>query len=264
MLRDRLITASIALPLVVFITLYAPTPVFLGIVALIALIGVLECFSIIRPEADLITKAMAGAGGTGIFVCASMRPEVVGLFLSCAFVGLGIYFLIRFKDVSLVINDCAIMLFTWVYVPFLLSHIVRLHALPEGNKLVFMVLLLTMVCDSCAYFVGTRWGRHRLYPAVSPKKSVEGALGGVAGAIVAAMFSEVLYLQDMGLLHALGIGLVAGIFAQTGDLFESLLKRSAQIKDSGRLFPGHGGMLDRLDSLLFTFPTVYLYVFLVF
>jgi phosphatidate cytidylyltransferase len=122
---------------------------------------------------------------------------------------------------------------------------------------------MTMVCDSCAYFAGTRWGRHRLYPVVSPKKSIEGAVGGVCGAVLAAVLSQLTYLSGISLFQAVGFALVIGVFAQLGDLFESLLKRCACIKDSGQLFPGHGGMLDRLDSLLFAFPIAYMYVKLV-
>ena len=145
----------------------------------------------------------------------------------------------------------------------LLSYMVLLHVLPEGHKLVFLVFLMTMLCDSCAYFVGTRWGKHRLYPAVSPKKSVEGAVGGVGGAVLAVVGSMWLFMPELSLVVGVGLGVLVGIFAQIGDLFESLLKRSAQIKDSGHLFPGHGGMLDRLDSLLFSFPVAYLYFQLV-
>lgn len=106
-------------------------------------------------------------------------------------------------------------------------------------------------------------GKHRLYPAVSPKKSVEGAVGGVGGAVLAVVGSMWLFMPELSLVVGVGLGVLVGIFAQIGDLFESLLKRSAQIKDSGHLFPGHGGMLDRLDSLLFSFPVAYLYFQLV-
>lgn len=264
MLRDRIITALVALPLVVLLTIFADTGIFFGVTAAVVVLAMLECLHLFRPQSDMEVKLLVVFGGAGLFGVACWSPERFGLACSVAFVLLGIFYLFRFKDIFQVINDCAVVLLIWIYIPLLLSYMVLLHALPDGHKLVFLVLLMTMLCDSSAYFVGTRWGKHRLYPAVSPKKSIEGALGGVCGAVLAVLGSKWLYMPELGLIGGLGLGVLVGIFAQIGDLFESLLKRSAQTKDSGQLFPGHGGMLDRLDSLLFSFPAAYLYVQLVF
>ncbi|MDY0211423.1 MAG: phosphatidate cytidylyltransferase [Desulfuromonadaceae bacterium] len=263
MLRDRIITALVALPLVVLLTLYANSAIFFAVAVGVVVLAVLECLHLFRPQADTEVKLLVVLGGVGLFSAACWSPERFSVACSVAFVLLGVFYLFRFKDIILVINDCAVVLLIWVYIPLLLSYMVLLHALPDGQKLVFLVFLMTMLCDSCAYFAGTRWGKHRLYPAVSPKKSVEGAIGGVCGAVLAVIGSTWLYLPELSLIAGLGLGILVGIFAQIGDLFESLLKRSAQIKDSGHLFPGHGGMLDRLDSLLFSFPVAYLYIQLV-
>lgn len=263
MLRDRIITALIALPLVVALTLFASTGMFFVVTLLVVTLAVLEALHVFRPEADTSLKGVVLVGGLVVYTTICWYPALFAQVLSVVFLILATYYLLRFKDIVLVINDCAVVLLVWVYVPILFSYIVLLHAVPEGHKLVFMVLLMTMVCDSCAYFVGTRWGKHRLYPAVSPKKSIEGAMGGICGAMLAALASKWIYIPELNVVAALGFGVVIGVFAQVGDLFESLLKRSAQIKDSGQLFPGHGGMLDRLDSLLFAFPLAYFYVMLV-
>jgi phosphatidate cytidylyltransferase len=254
----------IALPLVVILTWFAGTGVFFAVSLVIVTLALLECLHVFRPQAERSVKVLVGLGGLGVYTTICWFPTILPQVLSVTFLSLACFYLFRFKDIIPVINDCAIVLLVWAYVPVLFSHIVLLHALPDGHKLVFMVLLMTMVCDSCAYFTGTRWGKHRLYPAVSPKKSIEGALGGIIGAVLAALVSGWTYLPHLSLLGCLGFGVVIGVFAQVGDLFESLLKRSAQIKDSGQLFPGHGGMLDRLDSLLFAFPLAYLYVKMVF
>jgi phosphatidate cytidylyltransferase len=103
------------------------------------------------------------------------------------------------------------------------------------------------------------WGRHRLYQAVSPKKSVEGSLAGLAGGVLGAMICKFSFFAELDSVDVLFIGLGVGAFSQLGDLVESLFKRSFGVKDSGTLFPGHGGMLDRLDSLLFAFPVTYYY-----
>ncbi|MDD2558749.1 MAG: phosphatidate cytidylyltransferase [Desulfuromonadaceae bacterium] len=263
MLRDRIVTALVALPLVVFLTLFAGTGIFFTVAVGVVVLAVLECLHLFRPQADIEVKLLVVFGGVLLFSVACWSPDRFGVACSGVFLLLALFYLLRFKDIVLVINDCAAVLLIWIYIPMLLSYMVLLHALPEGHKLVFLVFLMTMLCDSCAYFVGTRWGKHRLYPAVSPKKSVEGAVGGVGGAVLAVVGSMWLFMPELSLVVGVGLGVLVGIFAQIGDLFESLLKRSAQIKDSGHLFPGHGGMLDRLDSLLFSFPVAYLYFQLV-
>ena len=263
MLRDRIITALIALPLIVVLTLYVSTGVFFAVTLVIVTLAVLEALHVFRPQVDMPLKGLVVTGGLGIYTVICWYPALFAQVFSILFLLLGIFYLFRFKDIVLVINDCAVVLLVWAYVPVLFSYIVLLHAIPNGHELVFMVLLMTMVCDSTAYFSGTYWGRHRLYPAVSPKKSIEGALGGICGSVIAALVSKWIYVPEFSVVTVLGFGVVIGVFAQVGDLFESLLKRSARIKDSGQLFPGHGGMLDRLDSLLFAFPIAYLYVKLV-
>jgi phosphatidate cytidylyltransferase len=247
----------------VVLTLCAGTGIFFGVTLAVVILAVLETLAILRPHADAVLKGVVLVGAAGIYSTMCWGTEYFPLLFTVAFLCAGLYYLFRFQDIALVVNDIAIVLFIWVYVPLLFSYIVLLHALPEGHKLVFLVLLMTMVCDSSAYFAGTRWGRHRLYPAVSPKKSIEGAVGGVCGAVLAAVMSQFTYLSEISLFQAVGLAFVIGVFAQLGDLFESLLKRCACIKDSGQMFPGHGGMLDRLDSLLFAFPIAYIYVKLV-
>jgi phosphatidate cytidylyltransferase len=102
-----------------------------------------------------------------------------------------------------------------------------------------------------------KFGKRKLYPAVSPNKSIEGGLGGLVGAVVAVVLMKLTFLPQIGYLEAMVLGLLLGCAGQIGDLFESLLKRGCGVKDSGMLIPGHGGLLDRLDSLLFAFPLSY-------
>ncbi len=131
-----------------------------------------------------------------------------------------------------------------------------LHIAP-GAAWVYLVLGLTWADDSAAYFVGSRWGRHKLAPALSPHKSWEGAAAGLAAAILAALLVAALFGLPLSPLQAILIGAAGGISGQLGDLAESLIKRQIGIKDSSNLIPGHGGVLDRIDSMLFTAPTVY-------
>jgi phosphatidate cytidylyltransferase len=136
-----------------------------------------------------------------------------------------------------------------LYVGYFAAHIVLLRHLPEGVAVTLLVLAAAWVGDSAAYFVGRRMGRRKLLPAVSPSKTVEGALGGLVGAVLAAF--AVGWGASLPAGVALLGGLACGVASQVGDLWESAIKREAQVKDSGNVLPGHGGVLDRFDGLLF-------------
>ena len=153
-----------------------------------------------------------------------------------------------------------------VYIPFLLQFFYPLFGDERGFARAVGLLALVWAYDTGAYLVGSRWGRHKLAPRLSPGKTWEGVLGGLLLAFLAAlgvvgvgkMVPELSGIAMMG--HALGLSLAVSTAAQLGDLFESLLKRAAGVKDAGELFPGHGGMLDRIDALLFALPVFYVYL----
>lgn len=169
------------------------------------------------------------------------------------------WFLWRFKDLHSVIQQLALVLLGFLYLPLLLGHLSLLHGLPYGKDWIFLVLFIVMVGDSAAYFTGINFGRRKLYPAISPNKSVEGALGGLCGSFVGALCYKYGFFPELSLGDCLFLGLGLGAMGQIGDLFESMLKRSFGVKDSGTLIPGHGGILDRLDSLIFAFAPAYYY-----
>lgn len=184
---------------------------------------------------------------------ASIAVLVVLLLASC------ILFLFRYQRLDAVIQQLACLVLGLLYVPLLLGHLTWLHALEYGKLWIFFVMFLVMASDSLAYFSGIRFGRRKLYPAISPNKSVEGALGGLLGGVLAALAVRALFFPALGMFDALLLGVGLGAASQLGDLFESMLKRSFGVKDSGDLIPGHGGLLDRLDSLLFAYPLAYYY-----
>jgi phosphatidate cytidylyltransferase len=149
-----------------------------------------------------------------------------------------------------------------VYVGTLGGTIAALQLLPprpQGPWRIALLLVVIVFSDSLAFFVGHAVGRRRLAPAISPGKSVEGALGGLLGGVLGALAVRPIGFPNLPLLHATALGLLVAAMGIVGDLDESLIKRWAGVKDSGRLFPGHGGMLDRLDSLLFGAPVLYYY-----
>lgn len=134
-----------------------------------------------------------------------------------------------------------------------------------GAFTVISVFASIWTCDSVAYFIGRKFGKHKLFERVSPNKTWEGAIGGFIGAVTAFLIAGTIALPYLSLGHALICGCIIGVFGQLGDLVESLLKRDADVKDSSSLIPGHGGVLDRFDSLLFVAPLIFFYLdFIVF
>lgn len=130
----------------------------------------------------------------------------------------------------------------------------------NGGYLIISIFASIWICDSAAFFGGTALGKHKLFPRVSPKKSWEGAVFGFVFAILAMILAKYLVLDFLLLKDSIAIGFITGTFGQIGDLAESLLKRDAGVKDSSGLIPGHGGIFDRFDSLLFSAPLIYLYL----
>jgi phosphatidate cytidylyltransferase len=156
-----------------------------------------------------------------------------------------------------------------LYIGWMLSYWLNLRGLEEGRNWVYLAMLTTFANDTSAYFIGRARGRHKLAPAISPAKTREGAIGGLVGAVIAAVVIAMVLKLISGELGApfafrywqiIVLGFLVGLFAQVGDLVESLLKRQMGVKESGNLLPGHGGVLDRFDSLIFVGAVVYYYV----
>ena len=150
-----------------------------------------------------------------------------------------------------------------VYLGYLLPHWVLLFRMPHGRAWVFFVLLVIMAGDTAAYFIGTHFGTKKLAPEISPGKTVQGAFGYVAGSVIVGCLGAKFLITELGATEVIALATMLSILGQIGDLFESLIKRVFAVKDSGILLPGHGGLLDRLDSLIFpaVFATTYLKVF---
>ena len=157
------------------------------------------------------------------------------------------------------VESTANTLFGAIYIGWLLGYAIWLQGRADGPQLVLFLVGVTWAGESAAYLVGSSVGRHRLAPVLSPGKTVEGAIAQVIVSIAAALALGFWLLPACGLLGAAGAGVVLGVIGQVGDLAESAIKRSIGTKDTGDLIPGHGGMLDRIDSLLFNAPALYLY-----
>ncbi len=166
---------------------------------------------------------------------------------------------------KLKINDILVTVFAALYPGVLVFFLVPLafDSIPYGMNLLILTFLITWSTDTFAYFFGSRFGKNKLCPSISPNKTIEGGLGGLFGSIVVGILFGMILRQSIKLsidtFHFAIIGLLGGVFSQLGDLCASSIKRYCGVKDFGKLLPGHGGLLDRFDSLLFTLPTVYLY-----
>ncbi len=186
------------------------------------------------------------------------------LSLAAAFLLAGLHFLFRLRDISTVAGELSLVITAYIYIPFLIAHLMMIRLLPQGNSWLLLIMFIVMTNDAAAYYIGSAIGKHRLYEAVSPKKSIEGALGGLAGSLVGAFLAKSIFFSQLGYADIIITALVIGVIGQLGDLFESLLKRSFGVKDSGSIFPGHGGVLDRMDSILFAAPVTYYYAVYLF
>jgi len=157
----------------------------------------------------------------------------------------------------------ALLLLGVLYVGLLLGHFILTRALPSGEWLIFFVISVTWAGDTGAFYAGRTFGRRKLAPRISPNKTVEGLVGGLALSVLAAFIARYWFVPSFSPADCVALGLLLSLAGMLGDLTESAFKRSAGVKDSGSLIPGHGGMLDRIDSLLFAAPTFYYYLVLV-
>ncbi len=257
-IKTRIITAVVALPLLSLLIIYASQDLFSLVVTIVSALALHEFFSMTLPRERVAERISATVAGTVLAALLCWQLSEYALMFSAGlFICFAIVYLFRFRDISTVTAQLGVTLMGFMYLPLMLSFLAKLRLLESGTEWVFLVLALVMVGDSAAYFVGSSIGRTKLYPAISPNKSIEGAVGGLVGSLIAALIFSHLFLPEIGFFSVVLVVFLVGILSQIGDLFESMLKRSCGVKDSGKMIPGHGGLLDRLDSLLFAFPTAY-------
>ena len=201
--------------------------------------------------ASFATSLYAGADGSGRWMPTPELALLVGVGVICSAP--------LWSAGRPLVESTANTLFGAVYVGWLLGYAIWLQGRAGGPQLVLFLVGVTWAGESAAYLVGSSIGRHRLAPILSPRKTVEGAIAQVIVSVAAAMALGYWLLPACGLMGAAGAGAVLGVIGQVGDLAESAIKRSIGTKDTADLIPGHGGMLDRIDSLLFNAPALYLY-----
>ncbi len=249
-----------ALPLLILILQFGGITGFTLLISFAAVVGLYEFYQMTLPGQRHAERGLAIVFGASLVpLCGRFGMQALFPCLTLALLFFGLVFLRRHGELQQVIGQLALLFFGFVYIALTLTHLVLLRALPFGLQWIYLVLLIVMASDSAAYFTGINLGRRKLYPVISPNKSVEGAIGGLAGGLLAAFISRYTFFPVLNNVDCLVLGLGLGVLSQLGDLFESMIKRACAVKDSGSLLPGHGGILDRLDSLLFAFPLAYYY-----
>jgi phosphatidate cytidylyltransferase len=256
----RWLTAAVALPLLAIIIALGPGWLLLGLVLLVTAGGMMELLSLLLPETKSWVRVVALATSL-LLPLAAYWKGIHGLTtatVAVVLVALTIHLLLYAKQEA-VMQSLGAMIFAQLYIPFLLSHVLLLFQVPYGRRWLFFLFFVIFAGDTGAYYAGHRWGRHKLWPAVSPGKTVEGAVGGLLSSLATALLvgKLLLSLDEYGITFLLTLGLVIALVGQMGDLMESMLKRVSEVKDASSILPGHGGLLDRLDSLIFAFPLTY-------
>lgn len=261
MLWKRVATAAVLLPLLVASVLHSkgrpfewPFLVVCGLAAAGCSAEFLRMF--VRRASD---RAAGVALATLVFLSGTLLPAVLSLPAVLLFVLLAAFHpLPGPDDVGEKTRRAAMLVLGAVYVGGLLSMYPRTLSLPRGEHWVLLGILSVAAGDTMAYFTGRTLGRRKLAPALSPNKTMEGAAGGFLGSVALAVLYARFMLPGIPAWYAALVGAAVGIFGQFGDLFESLLKRTAGVKDSGTIFPGHGGIFDRTDAILAAGPVLFL------
>ena len=258
MLGKRILTAVVAAPVAIYVfwqggALFALCMIFLAMAAWHEYLQMLKNITVRTAPitGGFFVLAMVGMAWTqGLQNVALLVFSAMAVVLSITVLDYNHF----------AVNDAAYNLFGIFYIGVPFAHFVLLRLIPDivGLKFFALAMLGTWACDTAAYFGGTCWGRHKLCPPVSPAKSVEGAIFGFFGCIAACLI--VGFYMDLPLRDSFFCGSLIGMTCQVGDLAESAIKRHTGVKDSGRFFPGHGGVLDRVDSLLFSVPATYYYL----
>lgn len=259
---QRVITGA-AIAVVVLIMLFSNVLVTGAFVTILALIAQYEFLKVVgigdKPvllSADLIFSV--AFAGMVFFRYNQFIPMIFAIYIVLLFA------IMLFNHEKIQFNHVSLCVFSLVYITAAMLHVLAVRQMESGNLYIFLIFIGAFATDTCAYFVGVLFGKHKLCPKVSPKKTIEGAVGGEVGTIilmlafgyVAGKISNV----DVNYVNLAILGVLSGLFSQLGDLTASIIKRQFDVKDYGNVLPGHGGVMDRLDSIILMAPLVYYFV----
>lgn len=261
-MKSRILVAVIGVPVLVWVVLWAPMLVMMAALALLAGIGageLMKCVGVEKGSPLMTWTVIAAVFSVEWYYD---RPSVIAVWWIIYVVVTFIYAILKAGEVKFV--QCMAGVFGVVLIPYSFSAFLRLEAAGVHRAYLLLPFILSFACDTFAYFAGLTLGRHKLAPKVSPKKTIEGSIGGILGNVVCGLLFA--FVMDRWFGGSIGYGpmvllaLLCGIVAQVGDLSFSLIKREFGIKDYGHLFLEHGGVLDRFDSVIFAAPVVWLII----
>ncbi len=266
-LKMRVLTSVICAPILIIILLCPSILVTLTVIAA-SMIGLYEYYKAVGLLAHRGLCAMGIVAAVIIPVGLMLSIQETLILVYVYVVALFLIMLIYNKRVKA--SDIAMLLLGIIYIPYFLSYIIHIRSMEFGRFFIWFVFIGAFSTDTCAYFAGRMFGRHKLCPDISPKKTVEGAIGGVVGAgimfvlfgiVVNNAFVGFLGGRQFNLLLLFVLGLIAAVISEIGDLVASSIKRQYDIKDFGNILPGHGGILDRCDSIILVAPTIFLFLY---
>jgi phosphatidate cytidylyltransferase len=263
-LTTRLATAAVAGPLILLLLFLGPAWAWGLFIGVATVIGAVELFHMTHPE-DRVSRIASIVLTMGVYATIwffGMNAKALLAVLLLVPLSGELLTLARLGDMKTAAFRVTGATFGQIYLGAGMAALalMKKDGGADGPAFVLLSLMLSWLSDTGAYFAGRFLGKHKLYEAVSPKKTIEGALGGLAGGTLGAVLVVTFYLKSLPMVHALALAVFAGGLGQLGDLGESLLKRSVGVKDSGGIVPGHGGILDRVDALLVTGTFCYLYI----
>ena len=266
----RILTAVVALPVLLY-AVWSQSPYFFVALTSIAIVLALSEFHKLAEKAGCKPQALA-AYASALVVIASFvfqEPWLALAAIAASAVGSLTAAVFHPAELKTSLISVSATLFGVIYIALLAGCLVGVRMLVDtapatpvphlAAKLLTTFFAIVMLTDTGAFYTGRTIGRHKLAPLVSPGKTIEGAVGGFVMAVVAGLICKLTFFPEIPTVHALALGGALGAIGQVGDLAESLLKRGSDVKDSGNLLPGHGGMLDRIDSMLFCAPVLYFY-----
>lgn len=264
-MKTRILTGVVSGVLLITAVI-ALNPYIIAAAAFLAsLMGLYEFYKVTEVSDNIPLVCLGMVGALGITLCNLFFSAQLSYFICIWLLLIFVTLLLLHEKTD--VTQCALCVFSVFYIPFLFSFVPLVMLLENGRFLIWFVILGAYATDTFAYFSGVFLGKHKLCPKISPKKTIEGAVGGTFGCaiiflIVGYLFNSVWKTQvSLPLLFLLGI--ISAVVAQLGDLSASIIKRKFGVKDYGTLFPGHGGIMDRCDSLIFVAPFIY-FVFLIF
>lgn len=264
----RWITGLIALPFLIFLV-YRGGVFFILLVGFACVCSLWEYYRIVfNAEGEVLSNLIVWWGyfvSIAILGAAHFADlDIVLVFIASNLVFIGLISVFLYKSEPALLEIVQKQIQGIIYIPLLLSFLILIRRDSDGMTWVFFLLGIIFAGDISAYYVGSYLGRHKLAPSISPGKTIEGAIGGLAGNLLVGVIGKIFFLPALSWGFGILFFLAAGIAGQIGDLFESELKRSSKIKDSGGILPGHGGFLDRIDALLFASPVAYFFKVYIF